>query len=108
MGFSGCKNWLEESYNCTQNEAGDVEIKRLQNCEQNEEKWKILTRTPRRREYLYLVGRADGDSPRVGRVVECHVEVTDLWGFKGRICEGGRPTLCEFVHTTSRHFRSEY
>ena len=68
----------------------------------------ILTRTPRRREYLYLVGRADGDSPRVGRVVECHVEVTDLWGFKGRICEGGRPTLCEFVHTTSRHFRSEY
>lgn len=41
MGFSGCKNWLEESYNCTQNEAGDVEIKRLQNCEQNEEKWKI-------------------------------------------------------------------
>lgn len=27
MGLSGCKNWLEESCNCAQNEAGDVEIK---------------------------------------------------------------------------------
>lgn len=87
-------NW-KNPVTAHKNETGDVEMK---DCNTASNMKKVEDQEhhcygPGRREYLYLVGHTDGDSPRVGRVMECHVGETDLWGLKGRIREGGRPAL---------------